>query len=274
VAEAVNSASEERPEVARVAPPRASAHNARFVFAYLLIMVVFAGVVAMFAYMLGRSDSERWGPFKPKGEGLARATAIANYVAPRYRQGSAQIAVVQAQPPVAGNSVIDALAIARNPSQGIGGGYLSVEPATNTLLYVFCGRGQDCSIPGQPTVERGRLLRRQSLELALYTFKYLDDIDSVVTLLPPSGQNVVPAVWLRRRALRDQLDKPLERTLPGRPPFTTDNLVGAQKVEELTADRFYPSYFQPLPNGRLMLRLGGPPPEAQSDQQSGQSGGR
>ncbi len=272
MAEAVNT-SEERREL-EVAPPprRASVHNTRFVVAYLLIMVVFAGVVAAFAYMIGRSDNESWSSFKPKGQGLARGTAIANHVAPRYRQAGRQLAAIEAQPPVAGNNVIDALAIARDTTQGVGGGYLSVEPATNTLLYVFCGQGQDCSMPGTPTVERGRLLRRQSLELALYTFKYMDDIDSVVTLLPPRG-SVVPAVWLRRRALEEQLDKPLSKTLPGPPPYTEGSLIDGQQVEALTADRFYPSYFQSLPNGRLMLRLGGPPPQAAADQGGGQSEG-
>jgi hypothetical protein len=272
VAEAVNT-SEERREL-EVAPPprRASVHNTRFVVAYLLIMVVFAGVVAAFAYMIGRSNNESWSSFKPKGQGLARGTAIANHVAPRYRQAGRQLAAIEAQPPVAGNNVIDALAIARDTTQGVGGGYLSVEPATNTLLYVFCGQGQDCSMPGTPTVERGRLLRRQSLELALYTFKYMDDIDSVVTLLPPRG-SVVPAVWLRRRALEEQLDKPLSKTLPGPPPYTEGSLIDGQQVEALTADRFYPSYFQSLPNGRLMLRLGGPPPQAAADQGGGQAEG-
>jgi hypothetical protein len=272
VAEAVNT-SEERREL-EVAPPprRASVHNTRFVVAYLLIMVVFAGVVAAFAYMIGRSNNESWSSFKPKGQGLARGTAIANHVAPRYRQAGRQLAAIEAQPPVAGNNVIDALAIARDTTQGVGGGYLSVEPATNTLLYVFCGQGQDCSMPGTPTVERGRLLRRQSLELALYTFKYMDDIDSVVTLLPPRG-SVVPAVWLRRRALEEQLDKPLSKTLPGPPPYTEGSLSDGLQVEALTADRFYPSYFQSLPNGRLMLRLGGPPPQAAADQGGGQAEG-
>jgi hypothetical protein len=271
VAEAVNTSEERRELEVAVPPRRASVHNTRFVLAYLLIMLVFAGVVAAFAYMIGRSNNEDWSSFKPQGQGLARATAIANHVAPRYQQAGRQLAAIDAQPPVAGNNVIEALAIARDTTQGVGGGYLSVEPATNTLLYVFCGQGQDCSMPGTPTVERGRLLRRQSLELALYTFKYMGDIDSVVTLLPPRG-NVVPAVWLRRRALEEQLDKPLRKTLPGPPPYTEGSLIDGQQVEALTADRFHPSYFQPLPNGRLMLRLGGPPPQEQADQ-GGQSGG-
>lgn len=272
MAEAVNKASEEA-SAAPVRPPVAP-HGGRFTIAYLLILVVFGGVVGLFAYMLGRSSSEPWSEFKPKGDGLARANSIARHVSVRYRQDGSPIAVVEAQPPVAGNAVIDAIAIARDSSQGIGGGFSAIAPASNTLLYVFCGVQRDCSIPGLPSVERGELLRRQSLELALYTFKYLDDVDSVVTLLPPLD-GVVPAVWLRKRALKAQLDRPLRKTLPGQPPFVTGNLIDGSTVERLTARRFFPSYFQTLPNGHVILRLGGAPPQQESGQgqQSG-SGGR
>jgi hypothetical protein len=270
VAEAVNETAEQGREPERAgAPLTVATHGGRFTLAYLAIMIVFAGLVGLFAYMIGRSDSEPWSPFKPKGEGLARATNIANRVAPRYVHEGRPIAFVEAQPPLVGNTAIDVIAVARNTSQGVGGGFRQVQlqPASNTLLYVFCGSGQDCSIPGQPSVERGRLLRRESLELALYTFKYFDNIDSVVTLLPPRG-NVIPAVWLRKPALNNLLDRPLKETLPGNPPFRAESLVDGETVERLTAHRFFPSYFQPLPNGRLMLRLGGPPPEQPSQSQS------
>ena len=53
-------------------------------------------------------------------------------------------------------------------------------------MYTLCGLGAACSIAeGKPTVARGALLRREALELALYTFHYIDGIDSVLVLLPP-----------------------------------------------------------------------------------------
>ena len=55
----------------------------------------------------------------------------------------------------------------------------------NSVMYNLCGVGQKCSIAeGKPSQERARLLRREALELALYTFKYVDDVDSVIALLP------------------------------------------------------------------------------------------
>ncbi len=62
---------------------------------------------------------------------------------------------------------------------------------------------QDCALPNA-TPEHITLLQRESLELALYTFKYMDDIDAVVALLPATGGEN-PAVYLRRRALEKQL---------------------------------------------------------------------
>src|SRR4029078_2561570 len=45
--------------------------------------------------------------------------------------------------------------------------------AGDALAYVVCGVGTSCAISGgKPSVERYDLLRREALELALYTFKY------------------------------------------------------------------------------------------------------
>jgi hypothetical protein len=38
---------------------------------------------------------------------------------------------------------------------------------------------------GKPSKARNRLLRREALELALYSFRYLPDVSMVVALLPP-----------------------------------------------------------------------------------------
>jgi hypothetical protein len=282
VAEAVKSVadSEERRELERVAPPlsrrqdRGLIYGGRFTAAYIALLILFGVVVGIFTYLAARPDSsQRWGSFEPEGDGLARARDIANKVSRTYRLDGGQMAVVNAQPPIVENVPIDAIAVARSTSRGIGGGYISIEPAQSTLLYVFCGGASGCSMPGEATLERGRLLRRQSLELALYTFKYMDSVDSVVTLLPPpvGGEGQSPAVYLRRRALNDQLEQPLSKTLPGRPPYTVGNIPGVDNVEKLTAHRWFPYNFQQLPNGRAMLQLGGPPPPQEPEQQS-QSG--
>src|SRR5581483_10408740 len=53
------------------------------------------------------------------------------------------------------------------------------------------GRGSHCSIAsGEATPTRGRLVRREALEVALYTFKFAPSIDSVAAFMPPApGQS-------------------------------------------------------------------------------------
>ena len=56
----------------------------------------------------------------------------------------------------------------------------------SSLTYALCGLGTACSIAtGKPSVERAALVRREALELALYTFKYIPNIKSVVAFMPP-----------------------------------------------------------------------------------------
>ena len=55
-------------------------------------------------------------------------------------------------------------------------------------MYSLCGLGASCSIAtGTPSVERGELVRREILELALYTFKYVGGIENVIAFMPPPG---------------------------------------------------------------------------------------
>jgi hypothetical protein len=278
MAETMNSMSEaeERRELESIVPPltRPRTHNVvyggRFTLAYLLLVLIFGGVASLFTYLVVREESPpAWSSFEPEGGGLARASQIANHVAPNYRDEGEQIALVEAQPPIVQNRVVDAIAIARDRIRPVGGGYRSFEPATRTLFYVFCSPlQQDCGLPNASD-QHVTLLQRESLELALYTFKYMDDIDAVVALLPPTGgQNA--AVYLRRRALTKQLEQPLRMTLPGRAPFTATTLTDKAAIEELTLHRTFPAYFQPAANGGVMLRLGGPPPEEQPQTGGGQ----
>ncbi len=276
MAETVNSASEaeERRELEGLVPPltRPRTHGVpyggRFTLAYLLLVLVFGGVASLFTYLVVREDSQAWSSFKPEGSGLARAAKIANHVSPNYRADGEQLAIVEAQPPIVQNRVIDAIAIARDRIRPVGGGFQSLEPAQRTLFYVFCGLGSNCALPN-PTEEKVTLLQRESLELALYTFKYMENVDAVVALLPPTGEQNA-AVYLRRRAFEKQLGRPLQMTLPGRAPFTVGTLTDKSAVERLTAHRSFPAYFQPAANGGVMLRLGGPPPEESEAQGGGQ----
>lgn len=275
MAESVKSLSEveERRELEKFVPPlsrpRATAvYGGRFTLAYLVLMLVFGGVAALTTYLvMNERSAEPWSAWQPSGEGLARATSIANHVAPNYRAGNDQLAVIEAQPPIVQDSPVSLLAVARTPRQFVGGGFITVERADRALFYVLCGLGSECSLGSGDTSET--LLRREALELSLYTFKYMDEIDSVVTLLPPSG-TVLPAVYLRRRAYEKQLERPLSETLRARPPYTSASIADASVVDRLTEHRVFPAYFQRISGGGVMMRLGGPPPP--DDQQGAGAG--
>lgn len=241
------------------APRRGAVYKRRFVLAYVLVIVVFAAMAGLFAVLVSRSDSSSsWSSFQPKGsDELAKAQNLANYVAPRYIDEGSPVAVVEAQPLVVQNTLVDGIAFSRATSRGtIGGGLRQFEPAEGTIMYVFCGPGNKCGLSPNATPQTDTLLRRESLELALYTFKYWHGINSVVALLPPLN-GTKPAVYLRRRAFEDVLSKPLDRTLPTHQRVTGESMSEAeqQRVDRLTADNLYASEFEILPNGRALLVL-------------------
>jgi hypothetical protein len=237
-----------------------SAYRARFAVAYALVGAAFVGVIVLFVFLVPRNETSRWSAYQPKGDGIERAQNIANHVANSYFEGGTTLAAVYAQRPVINSARVDAFAIGRAPTASVGGGFERVEPADKSMFYVICGSGQRCAIPGRATPERALLLRRQALELALYTFKYMEDVDSVVTLMPPVG-NVNPAGYFKRSAMRENLEKPLFETLPAQGPFETENaaIEDSEDADRLSADRFFQSAVQELPSGGAALVLTPPP---------------
>jgi hypothetical protein len=92
---------------------------------------------------------------------------------------------------------------------------------TNSVWYSLCGLGPPCSIPtGTPSLNRGALVRREILELALYTFKYVDGVKHVVAFMPPRDAKASPVVvYLQKNDVEAELKHPLASTLPGKVPF-------------------------------------------------------
>ena len=247
----------ERPAASAV-KRRAGTYSGRFALVQLLVMILSAGLLALFAVLISRSDSHRaWSTYKPKGhETIARAQNMANYVAPRYVSGGIPIAVVQAQPLVYKDAVVDGIAFMRTAAQGVGSATSQFETASKTMLYVFCGSAAGCGLAntGEDVLP---LLRRESLELALYTFKYWPDTKSVAILLP-ANKKQSPAFLFRRRKLTKELSKPLAATLPNRDQVTVSSLTQDEvaTIQRLTEGSIYLSRFQQTGNGHTLLLLG------------------
>jgi len=135
---------------------------------------------------------------------------------------------------------------------------ISTVNANGTVMYTLCGLGQSCSIAeGKPTVARGQLLRREALELALYSFHYLDGIDSALVLIPPRADGkAATSVFLEKNDIRGELGQPLDQTLtapltPGVGEIQADE---QRVIERATRSRIYEySYLQAQDGSPIMV---------------------
>jgi hypothetical protein len=270
VIEAMPEASRE--PVSTVTPPFVPAmeehksYKGRFTIVYVALGLVLAGAAAFFAVILigGASPTgPAWSSWKPSGSSkLEQAASIAQHVQPQYRlaPGGAQLVVVKATPPEVQNISVEEVAL----KAGSAGEDYKFVPTKNAVVYVLCGLGTRCSIKsGTPTQERARLLRREALELALYTFKYVDGVDSVIALIPPPANDDTTnwALFFQEKNFGDQLKRPLSQTLPTPPAgkkLVPASVVGNQDertVERLTKPYWFTSQFQQLQDGNAILVL-------------------
>jgi hypothetical protein len=208
----------------------------------LAIGAVVAAAVALFAP--GFQPGPAWSPWKPSESGTAGANQIARHVAPGYRLPTGdQMVLVTAGPPRVGDLLPAKVAVV-----GGGAGAKTSVVSGKTILYQLCGLGERCSIAkGAPSVERFLLLRREALELALYTFRYLNGVDNVVALLPPApGEKPENALFFRKQQLKPVLDRPLTVTLPAPPPTvnSVEDAPEAGMVKQLTGHNLFVYSFE------------------------------
>ena len=196
----------------------------RFQFALgALIALAMACLAATAAIVLGDRESSdggatrvSWSEWHPvKGEKDA-PTQIAEHVGREYRfpSGLQLVAVTGGPLEIADLPVTVAL---RAPAKQ--GGDIELVGGTG-VLYRLCGLGPKCSIDrGKPSRERHLLLRREALELALYSFRYLKDVDHAVVFMPPrKGEDPKFALFFRKRDLAGALSQPLRATLARKTP--------------------------------------------------------
>jgi hypothetical protein len=188
-----------------------------------LIAFGVAAVFVIVGVLVGAGDDTKsteapqltWSTWKPSKSGDDGARQVAAHVAPQYREGAAQLVAVRSGPlEVAG---VPLTVAQQNPAAAPGG--LEVFDR-KTVLYTLCGQGSNCAIAhGAPSVQRHMLLRREALELGLYSLRYLEGVDQVVVFLPPRrGDHASQALFFRKPGVLDELQKPLEATLVDRAP--------------------------------------------------------
>jgi hypothetical protein len=216
-------------------PKEEAVYPGRFMLGYLLIVLFFGALLIAFAIGWSqRSDdggdmATNWSFFKPTAESEAlRTRQIASFVGTRYQtRDGQQIVRVLGGPPAVQDAPVSEFQIRDGVSQeNIGAG--------KAIMYILCGSGSECTLPlGASSAADQRLVRREALELSLYTMKY-NDVDPVVVLLPPNP-NGTPggAVLFRREQLETQLDRPLSRTLR---TGTAPSALGMGELEAATVD--------------------------------------
>jgi hypothetical protein len=212
-------------------PAGEAPHAAKFQFILgALIAVAIVGIASLFVVAGSSeesSDLTGWSSWKPGDNGVEGAQEIADHVGPQYRLASNdQLVLVTASKLEIAD--YDLQMVVREPAEQ-GGKILRV--GGDTMLYKFCGLGPHCGIHGKPTVSRGLLLRREALELALYTLRYIKGVDQVAFFLPPSYAPVKTTngkkenirldnqmLLYDRDSVKKELATPLRATLKAPPP--------------------------------------------------------
>jgi len=243
-------------------------YRGRFAVLYLLLALVAGGAIGAFAVLAVRGDptpAPAWSAWEPIGSSERRAAQIGDHVSDPYRLPSGkELATVTyaGVPQVTADGLalpVGALAIRPDTSGGraettdidtIGTG--------STVMYTLCGLGEACMLQEPASAGHIALLRREALELALYSFTYIDAAESVLVLLPPRAESQMPtAVFLEQADVGAELSRPLEQTLTA--PLTPG--VGEMPVEELravnrlTRARYYEYGFERAPDGSPVMVL-------------------
>lgn len=205
-------------EPAERAPAPVVKHAARFHLltgGLIFVAVLALCLAAVFALESGQKApaGPQWASFKPTSDGVdSGARQIADYVGRQYRLPSGEQIVAVTGGPMELQDLPMKIAVRESVADG---GDIKLLDGKG-VLYRMCGLGPKCAIAkGQPTSERLLLLRREALELALYSFHDLDDVDHVVVFMPPAkGEDPSVALHFGRGDVAGQLARPLKATLP------------------------------------------------------------
>ena len=253
---------------------RKSSYSRRFAVIYMVLALVTGIAVGAFIVVALRDDgsappaAEPAARFQPTEPGELGAMQIAEQVQRSYRLPNGdELANVVAIRNTLQDGHLGYLRVRYQlfrPADGVEEKDTKVEIPRDAIQYSLCGFGQGCVIPGTATAERGLLVRRMGLELALRTLTFDPAVDNVTVFLrpmPADGSDGVVLVF--RRDVLDRLtpgllSQPLERTLPGagsqiQPGQMRQDI--ARRVDQLTRPHLYYGVYQLLGGRDALLQL-------------------
>jgi hypothetical protein len=225
-----------------VAAPLTTAKKFSLVYFGLAVLVgVAIGSFVMLVERPAPLPPPPWSTWQPTAaDKVMRAQEIGQHVASQYHlpSGNKLVRVVVGAPVPTTTDPIKGVLIAQKVP-ATQSDVLSGVPATETMMYVLCGDGPKCAInEGTPSLARGAVLRREALELALYTFRYEKGINSVVAFSPPKkGDAMSLALFFDRKSYADQIERPLQTTLRPRPVAVNLTPSELKTVDTLTGRR-------------------------------------
>lgn len=168
--------------LAAATSPQVESHAPRFQFLFGALGALGVAAVALGVFLLFRptpAPSAPWSDWVPSGSGGDPAQQIADHVAPMYQlaPGKQLLQISGGPQSVGGQPVVLALRTS---------GSTPAPLPNNGVFYQLCGSGPNCSIAGgKASIQRGLLVRREALELALYTFRYISGASQVLVTFPP-----------------------------------------------------------------------------------------
>lgn len=265
------------PAPAPAQPSRARVlFRGRFAIAYLALALVLGAAAGLLVVFVANDGTETasdgrassWSDWRPSASGTLAVREIAREIAPRYRLGNGQqlvgvVAGPMLLPSANGPLPVTALLISSG-SAGVAGERVNIAFPEAGVFYQLCGASGGCLIPGNATAERGLLVRREALELALYTFQYLPEADHVLAFLPPPPgvQQTDPrfqrAVYLPREHVSPLLRVPLTSALPpGTVTIKPGDLTPQQGtvIDQFTAQQVFHYDFRQLPDQSVLVAL-------------------
>ena len=235
------------------APTGPAPFRSRFGFVFGVLAGIALCVAGGTALLLGAQEesgpklAENWSSWEPDTSRMVDgAEDIAGHVGLQYKldSGDQLVSIRSSSLELQGEEI----GVAVRP---VGGSLQYMEG--DGLLYILNGLGPNGTIPtGTASKKRGRLLLREALELALYSFRYLEDVTMVAVLLPQSPEATgqerqTRAVFYRPGDLLPQLQVPLTNTLsPKTPTPATMTPTEAKRVDDLTLRNLFLASIQPL----------------------------
>jgi hypothetical protein len=235
---------------------RALGHKGRFAVAYLLLAAALGAGLGAFIVLVQRPGPKPptpWSAWKPADASIGEtARAIASHVGDRYRlpNGRQLARVILGASQAAGS--IEGVALADRPNA------VTLYDPSRTIVYTLCGPQQNCGLQLAETRASFDALRREALELALYTLKYADAADVAIFFPPLEGDTRSTSVLnFPRDDFGRQLSRPLNVTLP-HPAAVSQGKIDAREsgtIDALTSGHRYRFGVQTATGGRRVLVL-------------------